>query len=94
MGTKMGRPLIGERPLSHDIKVRVDEDTYEKLVEYSSEHNTTIAESVRESISQMLSKNEKQEAAPLPTYTAPYTLPSVRSDFGKSDYTIVLYGKQ
>lgn len=59
MGTKMGRPLIGENPLSHDIKVRVDEDTYKKLIDYSSKHNTTIAESVRESISQMLSKKEK-----------------------------------
>lgn len=59
MGTKMGRPLIGEKPLSRDIKVRVDEDTYEKLIEYSSEHNTTVAKSIREGISRMLSQEKK-----------------------------------
>lgn len=59
MGTKIGRPLSGDKPLTHDIKVRIDEDTYSALIEYSSDHETTIAESIRKGISQILSEKKK-----------------------------------
>ena len=59
MGAKMGRPLSGDKPLVHDIKVRGDEDTHAKLTEYSIEQGITVAESVRRSISLMLSEKKK-----------------------------------
>lgn len=59
MGTKMGRPLTGEKPLAHDLKVRIDEDTYAKLLAYSSSNKITVAESVRRSINLLLSEKQK-----------------------------------
>lgn len=59
MGTKMGRPLSGEKPLTHDLKVRIDEDTYTKLIDYSGKNNITVAESVRRSINLLLSEKQK-----------------------------------
>jgi hypothetical protein len=59
MGTKMGRPLSGDKPLTHDIKVRVDDETHLQLKEYSERKKMTVAESVRCAISKLLSEENK-----------------------------------
>ena len=50
MGAKKGRPFSGKEPLTHDLKIRVSEKTFDKLKEKSIEDNVTIAEIARKAI--------------------------------------------
>lgn len=53
MSPRTGRPVIGE-PKTNDIKVRLDDTTHRKLLEYCKDNNTTKAEVVRKAIKQFL----------------------------------------
>ena len=52
---KIGRPKA-ENPKDHDIKVRIDTATHQKLLEYCKEHNITKAEAIRQGIHLLLQK--------------------------------------
>lgn len=52
---KMGRPVIGN-PKNVDIKVRIDDETNEKLLKFCKDHGITRAESIRQAILKMLQK--------------------------------------
>lgn len=52
---KMGRPVIG-LPKNNDVKVRLDDITHEKLLQYCKERNITKAEAIRFAINAMLNK--------------------------------------
>lgn len=58
MGKKMGRPLSGEEKLSHDLKVKIDDTTYNKLSVYSDKECITKAEAARRAIIEFLKKGE------------------------------------
>lgn len=49
----MGRPIIGE-PKTNDIKVRVDDSTHQKLLQYCKENNITKAEAIRKALQLLL----------------------------------------
>lgn len=49
MSSKVGRPIKGKLK-NVDLKVRIDEETHIRLLEYCSENNITKAEVVRELI--------------------------------------------
>lgn len=55
MSAKIGRPVIG-KPKTIDLKVRIDDDTHELLLEYCKSHNITKAEVVRKAIELFLDK--------------------------------------
>lgn len=52
---KMGRPVIGN-PKIVDIKVRIDEETNEKLLKFCKDKGITRAEAIRQAITHMLNK--------------------------------------
>lgn len=52
---KMGRPL-SDNPKNNDIKVRVDNETHKKLLDYCKVNNITKAEAIRNAIVEMLEK--------------------------------------
>ena len=51
---KMGRPT--DSPKINDLKVRVNDETYKKLLEYCEKHNITKAEAIRQGIHLLLQK--------------------------------------
>ncbi len=54
MGSKkIGRPIKGKLK-NVDIKVRIDEETHEKLLVYCNERGITKAEAIRELIENLL----------------------------------------
>lgn len=53
MSPRTGRPVIGE-PKTNDIKVRLDDTTHKKLLEYCKGNSTTKAEVIRKDIKQFL----------------------------------------
>lgn len=53
---KLGRPLTGE-PKNHDIKVRLDETTHNKLLKYCNSSGDTKADAIREALKQFLKYN-------------------------------------
>lgn len=53
MSPRIGRPVVGE-PKTNDVKVRLDNTTHEKLLQYCKDNNTTKAEVVRQAIIQFL----------------------------------------
>ena len=55
MSSKMGRPKA-ENPKCNDIKVRLDDETHEKLLKYCKEHQITKAEAIRQGIHLLLKK--------------------------------------
>lgn len=55
MSPRTGRPVIGQ-PKTNDIKVRLDDDTHNKLLKYCEEHNITKAEAIRQGIHLLLKK--------------------------------------
>lgn len=57
MSPRTGRPT--ECRKNHDIKVRVDEPTHEKLLQYCTEHGVTKAEAIRQGIHLVLD-NKKE----------------------------------
>lgn len=52
---KMGRPVVGN-PKTVDIKVRIDKETNERLLEFCEKHGVTRAESIRQAILNMIKK--------------------------------------
>ncbi|WP_349305527.1 CopG family transcriptional regulator [Fusobacterium nucleatum] len=55
MGSKMGRPVIGNLK-NNDIKVRIDDETLKKLLEYCEKKEITKAEAIRQGIYLLLKK--------------------------------------
>lgn len=55
MGSKIGRPIIGSLK-NCDIKVRVDENTNQKLLDFAKSNNITRAEAIRKGIQLLLGK--------------------------------------
>ena len=55
MSPKMGRPVIGN-PKTNDIKVRLDDETQNKLLKYCEEKGITKAEAIRQGIHLLLKK--------------------------------------
>jgi predicted transcriptional regulator len=51
-----GRPLTGEKK-DHDIKVRLDETTHNKLQRYCKSSGDTKAEAIRQALKQFLKYN-------------------------------------
>lgn len=54
MSPRTGRPTESRK--NHDIKVRVDEPTHEKLLQYCEKHGVTKAEAIRQGIQLVLQK--------------------------------------
>lgn len=53
---KMGRPVGEGGKKNNDIKVRLDDKTYIKLLEYCKENGITKAEAIRQGIHLLLKK--------------------------------------
>ena len=53
MSPRTGRPVVGE-PKTNDVKVRLDNTTHQKLLEYCKDNNITKAEVIRKAIIQFL----------------------------------------
>lgn len=52
MSPRTGRPTVSRK--EHDIKVRIDNETHEKLLEYCEKKRITKAEAIREGIQLVL----------------------------------------
>ena len=57
MSPRTGRPRI-ERPLVHDIKVRLDDELHGKLLMYCEKNNVSKAETIRKAIIQFLDSDK------------------------------------
>ena len=55
MSPRTVRPVIGE-PKKNDVKVRLDDTTHKRLLEYCEKHNMTKAEVIRKAIQLFLGK--------------------------------------
>lgn len=55
---KMGRPT--DNPKRHEIKARIDDDTYKVLNDYCAEKNKSKAEGVRDGINKLKSDIKKK----------------------------------
>lgn len=55
MGSKMGRPVVGNLK-NNDIKVRIDDDTLKELLKYCEKKEITKAEAIRQGIYLLLKK--------------------------------------
>ena len=49
MSPRTGRPKM-DNPKSNDVKVRLDNDTHNKLLKYCEKHKLTKAEAIRKGI--------------------------------------------
>lgn len=58
MSPRMGRPK-SKNPLNVDIKVRVDQETNDKLVKYAKDHEITRTEVIRRGINLVLEEQKK-----------------------------------
>lgn len=56
---KPGRP-VEPNAKRHDIKVRVNDETYNQLIEYTAQHQTTKAEVVRTSLEKFLKESRNK----------------------------------
>lgn len=56
---KPGRP-VEPNAKRHDIKVRVNDETYNQLIEYVAQHQTTKAEVVRTSLEKFLKESRNK----------------------------------
>lgn len=52
MSPRTGRPTVSRK--EHDIKVRIDNETHEKLLRYCEENKVTKAEAIRKGIQLVL----------------------------------------
>ncbi len=57
MSPRTGRPK-SEKPLSVDVKVRLDSETSDRLDEFCKMHGITRAEAIRQGIHLLLSKEK------------------------------------
>lgn len=55
MSPRTGRPKV-DRPKSNDIKVRLDDETHLRLLEYCEKNGITKAEAIRRGIHLLLEK--------------------------------------
>ncbi len=55
MSAKVGRPP-SSNPKQNDIKVRVDDQTHEKLLKYCEANGISKAKAIRKAIDEMLEK--------------------------------------
>lgn len=55
MSPKIGRPVIG-KPKTNDIKVRLDDETHERLLEYCKMNGITKADAIRKGLQILLKK--------------------------------------
>ncbi|MDO5345289.1 MAG: CopG family transcriptional regulator [Lachnospiraceae bacterium] len=55
MSPRTGRPKV-DRPKSNDIKVRLDDETHLRLLEYCEKNGITKAEAIRRGIHLLLGK--------------------------------------
>lgn len=55
MSPRTGRPPI-EKPKNNDVKVRFDDVTHSKILEYCEKNGITKAEFIRQAVDLMLSK--------------------------------------
>ncbi len=58
MCPKTGRPKV-DNPKNIDVKVRLDEKTNQKLLEYCKIHNITRTEAIRQGIHLLLDTTDK-----------------------------------
>ena len=56
---KPGRP-VEPNAKRHDIKVRVNDETYNQLIEYAAQHQTTKPEVVRTSLEKFLKESRNK----------------------------------
>ena len=56
---KPGRP-VEPNAKRYDIKVRVNDETYNQLIEYAAQHQTTKAEVVRTSLEKFLKESRNK----------------------------------
>lgn len=59
---KIGRPLKAETRLSHDVKVRFDDETYDKLCLYCERQGKEKASVLREALRKYLEETEDFKA--------------------------------
>jgi len=57
LSPRTGRPK-SENPLNHDIKVRVDEETNNRIIAYAKEHNLSRTETIRRAINLFLAEEK------------------------------------
>lgn len=57
MSPRTGRPTDCRK--DHDVKVRIDDETHDKLIKYCEEHGVTKAEAIRKGIHLLLSTKEE-----------------------------------
>lgn len=53
MSPRTGRPVVGE-PKTNDVKVRLDNTTHDKLLQYCEDNELTKAEVIRMALIQFL----------------------------------------
>ena len=58
MSPRTGRPIIGARK-DVSLKIRFDNETNEKLLEYCKKNNITKAEAIRQALKMFLSNEKK-----------------------------------
>jgi len=58
LSPRTGRPKA-ENPKNHDIKVRVDEETNQAIIQYAKQHNIARTEAIRRAINMLLSQEKK-----------------------------------
>lgn len=58
MSPRTGRPKV-EKPLTVEVKARIDKDTNDRLVEYCKEHDVTRTDVVREGIKKVIDEEKK-----------------------------------
>ena len=55
----MGRPLKEGAELRHDLKVRVDDETFSALIEFCQKENAERAEVIRKALKRYLAEQER-----------------------------------
>jgi len=58
---KFGRP-VAEDPKQNRVTIRMNDESYQKLIEYNKAHNQTITETMSEAFDLLLKKKAKEKA--------------------------------
>lgn len=56
---KKGRPFKNDKPLNIDLKIRIDEETNNQIINYAAKNDITKVEVVRRSIKSFLNDKPK-----------------------------------
>lgn len=62
MSPRTGRPK-SENPKERSVRVRFNDDQYERLGDYCIRHGTSKAQAIRDSVEKMLSEEGEDETA-------------------------------